>query len=299
MLTTLLLWGLAVGAFAFVVYSFRVEPQRLTLTRVRASIPRLPAELEGLRLAHLSDLHIKGEHKPFPLQMARRAVALALEQRPDLVCLTGDLGQASRYIGLAARTLQPLTTHPTFTVMGNHDHDKMLESEFLGRPEENLTAEQWRAVAQQHGLQVLVNETARLQVRGRQVIIAGSGDPSCGWDDLPATLAEEPEGDLHLLLSHSPDIIDEPTADWADLVLCGHTHGGQAQLPWFGTVWAPVWRDRRRSDGLFAVGHTLCYVTRGVGAGIRARFLCRPEVCLLELTAGPGDKPRQLPRLPR
>ncbi|MEI6502766.1 MAG: hypothetical protein WCP21_17290 [Armatimonadota bacterium] len=129
------------------------------------------------------------------------------------------------------------------------------------------------------------------------MVICGTGDASCGYDDLPRALHDGPRGALHLLLSHSPDIMDEAQADWADLVLCGHTHGGQAKLPWLGTLWAPVWRDRRRSEGLFRVGDALCYVTRGVHGGIRTRFLCPPELTLLTLTAGPGDPVRELPRL--
>lgn len=297
MLTTLLLWILALGAVVFVYYSHWVEPRRLGVTRVRVSIPRLPAALEGLRIVHLADLHIKSPEKPFPLQMARRAVELALSLQPDLVCLTGDLGQASRFMTLAAELLQPLSTAPVFVVMGNHDHDKMLDSEYLGPPLQRLNTQQWRETAQQAGLRVLLNEHEPLLLRGEPVVICGAGDASCGFDDLPRALHSDPQGALHLLLSHSPDIMDEPAADWADLVLCGHTHGGQAKLPGIGSVWAPVWRDRRRSEGLFRVGEALCYVTRGVAAGIRTRFLCPPEIAELTLTAGPGERIRELPRL--
>lgn len=297
MVTTAVLWLLVVLIIAFIYYSHFIEPRRLRLSRLRIRIPRLPAELEGLKILHLSDLHIKSENKPFPTEMAKRAVEMALAQEPDLVCLTGDLGQASRFIGRAAEVLQPLANVPVWVVMGNHDHDKMLESEFAGPPEERLNVAQWRAVAEQAGMSLLLNEHAACEVRGVPIVIAGAGDASCGWDDLPAALSGEPRGALHLLLSHSPDIMDAPQSDWADLVLCGHTHGGQAKLPVIGTPWAPVWRDRRRSEGLFRVGEALCFVSRGVGAGIRTRFLCPPEVVELTLTAHAGDKARKLPRL--
>lgn len=296
MVTTAILWALVLLIIAFVYYSRFVEPGRLRVTHRRISIPRLPANLEGLKIVHLADLHIKGEGKPFALQMARRAVAMTLAEEPDLVCVTGDVGQASRFIPVAAEALRPLADRPVWLVMGNHDHDKMLESEYAGPPAQRVEAEQWRATAQRAGLRVLLNEHASCQVRGVPVVIAGTGDASCGWDDLPAALSGEPHGALQLLLSHSPDIVDDPQSDWADLVLCGHTHGGQARLPWLGTPWAPVWRDRRRSEGLWRVGQALCFVSRGVGAGVRARFLCPPEVVVLTLTAGAGDAVRPLPR---
>ncbi|MEI6501918.1 MAG: metallophosphoesterase [Armatimonadota bacterium] len=297
MLTTVLLWLLLLSAVCFIYYSHFVEPRRLRVSSVTVSIPRLPEALEGLRIAHLSDLHIKSPAHPFPLRMARQAVELALAQQPDLVCLTGDLGQASRFITLAAEILRPLAVAPMFAVMGNHDHDRMLDSEYVGPPAERVNTSQWRDIAAEAGLQLLLNEHHPLALRGQPVVICGTGDSSCGYDDLPHALHDDPQGALHLLLSHSPDIMDEAQADWADLVLCGHTHGGQAKLPWIGTLWAPVWRDRRRSEGLFRVGDALCYVSRGVHAGIRTRFLCPPELTVLTLTAGPGDRVRELPRL--
>ena len=296
MLTTIVLWLLLGAAIGFIYYSHYVEPARLRLSERRVSVARLPAALEGVRIVHFSDLHIKSPNKPFAPRMARRAVELVAGLEADLICLTGDLGQASRFIALAAETLAPLTRRPVFVVMGNHDHDKMLEAELVGPPVQHLTAEEWCATAAAGGLQVLHNRHEVLAVRGCPVLIAGAGDASCGWDDLPGALRGAATGALHLLLSHSPDIVDLPESDWADLVLCGHTHGGQARLPWFGTPWAPVWRDRRRSEGLFRVGETLCFVTRGVGAGIRTRFLCPPEVCVLTLTAAAGDPVRRLPR---
>lgn len=291
-----LLWLANALLVAFALYSYFVEPYQLRLTRRTVHVPDLPAELDGLRLAHLADLHVKSERRHFPQEMATRAVAMALALEPDVICLTGDLAQASRHIGLAARLLQPLAAHPVFAVMGNHDHDKMMESEFSGPPDERVSADEWRRAVTDAGCTVLVNEGAALPLRGRSVTILGAGDPSCGWDDLDATFAAPPAGDVRLLLAHSPDVLDDPRTDWADLVLCGHTHGGQVRFPGLGTPWAPVWRDRRRAAGLFAVGDTQCNVTRGVAAGIRARFLCWPEVC--ELTLRRGDS-NGLPRLPR
>lgn len=297
----LVLWLLAGLAIVFVIYSYYIEPQQLRITRRVVHIPRLPFELEGLRIVHLSDFHIKSPRRAFPQKMAQRAVERTIQLAPDFVCLTGDLGHASRFISVATELLRPLAEqHFVCVVMGNHDHDKLLETEIGALPEEHVDIEQWRSIVQAAGFHMLHNEHIVCCLRGRAVIIAGVGDPSCGWDDLSRALTNGSahglsQGDLHLLLVHSPDLLDNPQTDWADLVLCGHTHGGQFCLPKLGTPWAPVWRDRRRAAGLFRIGQTICHVTRGVAAGIRARFLCWPEIC--ELILQRGDE--ALPRLPR
>jgi hypothetical protein len=297
MLTAVILWLLVAAALAFAYYSHCLEPRRLGTRRLRPGIPRLSRELEGLKILHLADLHLKGEGS-FQDAMGRLAVQRALEEQPDIICLTGDLGNASRFVSEAVEVLGPLAGPTTLVVMGNHDHDKMLETDYCGPVDGRVPADEWRRVIEDAGLRVLHNDCLELQVRGRRVIIAGCGDPSCGWDDLPRTLRGDLRGDLHLLLVHSPDMVDDPATDWADLILCGHTHGGQFRLPGLGSPWAPVWRDRRRSDGLLRFGSALCHVTRGVAAGVRTRFLCPPEIVCLSLTAGEGDWARELPRFP-
>jgi predicted MPP superfamily phosphohydrolase len=293
-----LLWLLAGLLIAFALYSLFIEPRQLRLTRHTVYLPHLPPELDGLCVAHLADLHLKSEEHRHPQEMAARAVQMALGLQPDLVCVTGDLGQCSRHIGVACRLLAPLAGRPSFVVMGNHDHDKLMENELYGPPEVRVQASQWSELVAAAGLTVLRNEWTDVTLRSRRVRLVGCGDPSCGWDDLERALPSDgvPEADVHLLLVHSPDLVDDPRTDWADLVLCGHTHGGQLRLPGIGTPWAPVWRDRRRAAGLFAIGRTLCHVTRGVSAGIRARFLCWPEVAALTLRRG---EPGRLPRLRR
>lgn len=296
MTTTIVLWALVAVVAAFFYYSHYVEPRRLGLTRLRVSLPRLPEALEGFTLLHLSDLHVTGDRDDFGGEMAREAVALAAGLSADIVCLTGDLSQASRAVDAAAEIIRPLAQRPVFVVMGNHDHDKMLETEVGRNRVRHVPASEWCAAIEATGATVLQNGHRKVALHGGTLVIAGCGDPSCGWDDLPRTLEDEPKGDFHLLLVHSPDMLDDPRTEWADLVLCGHTHGGQLRLPGIGSPWAPVWRDRRRAYGLMRFGTTLCYVTRGVAAGFRSRFLCPPEVVQITLTRGPGDPAREMRR---
>lgn len=291
------LWLLVFGTAVFFAYTFWIEPRRLVVDSLALELPDLPPELEGLRLVHLSDLHCRERPGHFSEQMARRAVQATLEAEPDLVCLTGDLGELSRSGKTVAELLAPLADLTTLVVMGNHDHDRILEHQGSAQPLRHLTAAQWQAAMQAVGLIVLHNEHLTLELRGRRVVVAGVGDPSCGWDDLPRALEGAPAGDLRLILVHSPDLVDDPRSDWAHVLLCGHTHGGQIRLPGIGTPWAPVWRDRRRSAGLLRIGGVLCHVSRGVGAGVRNRFLCPPQVAVLTLTRQGGTPAVVLPRL--
>jgi predicted MPP superfamily phosphohydrolase len=298
MLTAVVLWGLVAGAFAFYYYAHHVEPWRVGLTRMTLSLPQLPEALEGLQLLHLSDLHVGDEQEGFGAQVARKAVALCADLEPDLVCVTGDIAQTSRAVVIAREILRPLAVRPLLVVMGNHDHDKMLETQGKTRQAGSLSVQEWHECMGAIGALVLHNTHTALSLRGRTLAVAGVGDPSCGFDDLPRALQHAPQGDLNLLLVHSPDMVDDPRTDWADLMLCGHTHGGQLRLPGLGTPWAPVWHDRHRAAGLMQFGRTLLFVTRGVGAGFRSRFLCPPEVVLFTFTRGEGDEPRIMQRRP-
>lgn len=288
-LTSIILWAILVLTSAFLYYVHRVEPRRLQTEHVKVRLQRLPAKLEGLRIAHLSDLHL--QQCRHAMEIGRQAVEMVMAQQPDLICITGDMAHRSWHAHLACRTLSPLQAeYGIYAVLGNHDMDQSLELDLLSDRSRHVAVRDWIAEAESAGIGLLVNRHRLLQIRGHKVVLVGIGDPSCGYDDLEAGLADAPTGDLHILLSHSPDIFDDPLAEWADLILCGHTHGGQLQLPFIGAPWAPVWHRRDRASGLMRVSDdTLAYVSRGAGSGTRARFNCLPEVTVLELAAGRAE----------
>ena len=292
-----ILWAIFALFVAFLVYAHFVEPTRLRVTRREVHLPSLPPELDGVVIAHLSDLHCRPEARP--LRVVQQAIAETLAAQPDLICLSGDICHHSPFLELGCETVAPLAApfpQRVLAVLGNHDHDCTLEADAFGFEGTPRTATELRSALSAVGLTMLHNEACAVSVRGRTVAVLGIGDAGCGRDDLDRALAQAPSADLKLAITHSPDALDLPGIEWADLVLCGHTHGGQFALPGLGTPWAPVWRDRRRSAGLFAVAGVLCHVSRGVGAGTEARFLCPPEVVLLTLRRGEPNVPH-LPRL--
>lgn len=270
-----LLWvgsGIASGAVAYPVL---IEPRWFEVTRTRVPIKH---ESTGIvRVLHLSDFHASWA---VPLSSIDRAIQSGLSEKPDLICITGDFithrYDFDRPSYLA--TLRKLTVdHPTFAVLGNHDGGRWAK-ERRGYSDHAVVEK----ILEEAGINLLHNRSQLVNVRGTEFIIVGVGDL---WsDELNATIAFR---DLHgkhpvILLSHNPDSKDVMRPFQWDLMLCGHTHGGQVIIPFEGPRYAPV-NDKRFVSGLHAWDGRQIYVTRGVGNLGSVRFLCRPEITLLEM----------------
>lgn len=286
------LWILVFAGLAFGYYVRYVEPTRIEVTRTEIHLERLPSALDGLTIAHLSDFHCQPDAAIE--RSVRAAIRLAMAEEPDLIVITGDLFEVSEMARKCARQLEGLAAPlGVWAVPGNHDRAHQDPFAYLeARPEDVDTL---RKVLSELGIVLLTNESRIIEVNGATIAIAGVDDFAYGRDDARKAMTEADGADATVLLAHTPDMLDDPWARKADLILCGHTHGGQFQIPGLGTPWAPVWRDRRRASGLLSADGTLCYVSRGVASATRARFLCRPEVAILILRRGREDKARLVP----
>ena len=141
-----------------------------------------------------------------------------------------------------------------------------------------------RQLLQQSRIELLHNRCATLRLKGRDVKLTGLAD---AWsEDLNLAAAFPPEeaagAATRILLSHNPDTKEFLKFNPWDLLLCGHTHGGQVVLPWLGAPWAPV-RDKRFLAGMYSWEHRCIHITRGVGNVHGVRFNCPPEVSLINL----------------
>ncbi len=274
------LWAALAGALIFIYYVRFVEPRRIELTHVSVPLERLPETLEGFTIAHLSDFHCRPE--PARERICREVVGLANATGADLVVITGDLVDGYDVMQPCLEQIADLSARlGVWAILGNHDHYCLKCGMF--QPSQPPEDEQWKRAFASAGIELLLNESRRLEVGSAVVALVGVDDPASGRDDLPSALAGAEGADLVIVLAHSPDILDDAAVEAADLVLCGHTHGGQITLPGIGSPWAPVWRDRRRSAGLMRAGRQLCYVNRGISSSTPARFLCPPEVAVLTL----------------
>lgn len=265
----------AAAAGAVGAYAFLVEPLWLQVTRTKIHVRGLHPDLEGFRIALLTDLHA-GEGTP--LWLIRRAARLAMRARPDLIAVTGDLAadDAPSFAPVLG-TLRGLhAPHGVWTVPGNHDY--------------TVGIERWRAeVARHPTLRDLTNGAELRRVGGARLCVAGVDDFSRGEPRLDALPPPE-ERDFTLLLAHDPDQAEKARRayDQVDLIVSGHTHGGQVRLPFVGALRNPAEFEELYEEGLRRRPWTQVYTSRGVGTvHIPVRFLCRPEVALLELTGAP------------
>jgi uncharacterized protein len=230
---------------------------------------RLSPAHEGLRIVHLTDIH----HSLFtPLEFVERAVHLANELDPDLVALTGDYVTLSpAYIWPMARALGKLRArYGVYAVLGNHD--------FQVDPDE-IT----RALRAQR-VRVLRNAHHRVREHGAALWIVGVDDLWWRADDWSAALHTVPHRDPKILLCHNPLGIHRAVAHGVDLVLAGHTHGGQVRLPVVGSLRGKSKLGERFVEGWNRLDGTQIYVNRGIGKVlIPLRFNCPPEIACLRL----------------
>lgn len=269
--------------FAAILRAAMIEPHQVEITHQRIVLEKLPAEFHGLRVVQLSDIH----HSPFlDEERIGEAVRRANELQPDLAVLTGDYISHSRdYIAGCARALGRLrAAHGVFAVLGNHDHwtdGAMMREALTGQ-----------------GIRVLCNESERIERNGSYIRLAGIDDIMVKRDNLPKALEETNWGEARILLSHNPAIIREAARAGVDLVLSGHTHGGQ--INWRMLVGrkdkkTARWLrrpSRRLMRGHAQLGSTQIYVNRGLGTVVvPLRYGCPPEITVLELL-----KPRNADR---
>ena len=243
------------------------EPYMLKVERREITLSRLPRQLDRLRIVHLSDIH----HSPFTgTEQIKRAIETANSLEPDLIALTGDyVSHESAYAAPCAELLGRLRARSgVYAVLGNHDH----------WTDAALITDLFRA----EGIRTLVNEGMRFELNGASFWLAGVDDTMVGLEDLPLALAGSREDEMKLLLAHNPIILRRAARAGVDLVLSGHTHGGQ--VTWRSERSASGRPRRRLLRGLGRQGDTQIYVTRGLGTVVLPiRYGCPPEVSLLEL----------------
>lgn len=259
----------------FVVYIFLLEPIWIEVTRHEAWFKRLPVELDGLVVAHLSDLHMTNYgHRE------RRLLAALEKAKPGVIVMTGDFISTGSELAAVHQFLKDLQRlAPPFglwAVLGNHDHSDTLAADVGAM----------RRFFNEAGVSLLVNEGGRIGRGMDTLTFIGVDDPYSGHDRLWEALKGMQRTPFAILLSHSPEIFFKADLARIDLVLAGHTHGGQVRLPWFGPLWLPAGSEPYAA-GWFAGNSTRMFVTRGVGTSILPiRFLCRPEVPLITLKRG-------------
>ena len=246
----------------------RLEQRRLELSS-------LPPALDGLRIAHLSDFHLGVPSRG--RAATERAVEWVEERRPDLVAVTGDLLTRSRGEPVLRSVMVRLAAvAPTFAILGNHDFAISRDPLADRSPMQELSP-----------AQLLSDEGVTIDVRGERVYIAGA-DPRSRWSrsrKQPRDLASGDDASLRILLLHYPRVVDEVPTGAFDLVLAGHMHDGQINLPLPRGKVHLAHVGARFTRGVYRVPAGTMHVSAGLGTTfVPFRFAARPEATELVLT---------------
>jgi predicted MPP superfamily phosphohydrolase len=263
---------LAIGG---VGYGYLMEPNWFKVETIRLKLPRLSRKFSGLRIAQISDIHMGGWMN---LERLQRVADLVIEEKPDLLLITGDFVIGHSAADISQQSVQDLitglsrlgTSFPTFAVLGNHDYWTDVETV--------------RHILSSSGITELTNTVFTLQRENESLHLCGVDDIWEGDARLDDVIAQLSDDGSAILLAHEPDFADTSAAtERFDLQLSGHTHGGQVVLPWIGPPILP-YLGRKYPSGLYQVGEMFQYTNRGIGmASLPIRINCPPEITLFVL----------------
>jgi predicted MPP superfamily phosphohydrolase len=230
-------------------------------------LTRLPRAWDGLTIVHVSDLHFRG---PVTRRYFEEVAAEAAALRGDIVAFTGDLLDHADCLDWIETTLGRLSAPlGCYFVFGNHDWYLPVET-------------QMREVLRSHGWVDLAGRVTEVRRDDGSLLLAGTELP---WMGAAPEMPSRESDQFRVLLSHSPDQIGWARRQQFDLMLAGHTHGGQIRLPILGPVYSPSLYSCRYASGVFWEPPTLLHVTRGISGREPIRYLCRPELTKLILKA--------------
>jgi predicted MPP superfamily phosphohydrolase len=269
-LVSILLLGVCLVAWAFVI-----DPNRLVIRHTTLTLDRWPSSLSNLKVAVLSDIHAGGSF--IDERKLRLIVQRTNELQPDLILIAGDFISGGRNHHnmepevFAAALKDFRAPLGVYSVLGNHDwwYD----------------GQKVRQALEANGIKVLENEVAQLDTRGTSFWLVGLADLWTRPQLIGETIANVPANAPLIALTHNPDIFPQLPAG-VSLLLAGHTHGGQVQLPFIGTVVSVSrYGDRYLSGHIVENGRHL-FVTTGIGTSIYpVRFGVPPEIVLVTLVS--------------
>ena len=261
--------GVGVAATPAAWYGAVYEPKDIEIVRRRVMIPKLPSKLQGMTAVQISDLHLKGGG-----DIKSEIVDKVRGLKPGMIFFTGDLIDNQSAMGDAVdifRSWDP--PGGIWAVPGNWDHTAT---------EDHVDILESRL--KDAKVQMLQNKSAQLETG---LWIAGVDDPS-GWhDDMAEAIRDIPTGSARILLAHSPDVVHGIEDAKFGLILAGHTHGGQVNLPFFSGAWLKDGPARDYVQGMYSVNGSPLYVNRGIGTTtLPIRIGARPEITHFTFDAG-------------
>lgn len=263
----------AASAAGLAFYAGEISRHELSLTEQTIHLANLPDAFRGMRIAQISDIHYADFTEAF---FVRDVVQQVNRLRPDMVLMTGDfvsympmpISFARKHAPGCAAMLSGIECPLRYASLGNHDY--IIGPEYVAAP------------LRENGIPVLMNKSVALERSGQRIWLAGLGSACTGDADLNAIPRSE-NGEPVILMAHEPDILPDVAKHNVDLMLSGHTHGGQVRIPFLPLFHLPEY-GQKYIEGRFGMGRTQLYVNRGIGAiGVPFRFRCPPEITVFTL----------------
>ncbi|WP_158945275.1 metallophosphoesterase [Granulicella sp. S190] len=271
--------GTGTTAAAFALYAGEIARHEIGIVQRPIDIANLPAAFHGYRIVQLSDIHLDEYTEPFFFE---RVIEKVNTLAADLVLLTGDFithGSLTFFNGKhavhrCAEIISTLTAPLRYGILGNHDVA--------------VSAPMVIQALSSRGTPLLVNQHLPIERNGARLWLCGVDDPGTSAPDLNLAIPTAPDGPV-ILMAHEPDYADtvvaHPRGPLVDLMLSGHSHGGQVRLPFLGPLILPPLGERY-PEGHYRFNRMQLYVNRGLGTvGLPFRLNCPPEITVITLGA--------------
>lgn len=271
-LTIVLIPAICFGIFT---YSMYVEPNLLSVKNIDVKYSSTDKDESAIKIAQISDIHLG---KYYSIDKLKELVDKVNSQNPDIVVFTGDLfDDVSKFkdTDKVIPILKKLnSTKGKFCIYGNHDY---------GGGAKNI----YKNVMENSGFKILVNEQSNINLDSKKTItILGLDDGLLGNPNVEKTSKNLKKDNYNLLLLHEPDLSDKFSNYNIDLILGGHSHGGQVKIPFFGEIVTPQLAQKYK-DGLYNLNtqrNTQLYVNSGIGnTKMPFRFMNVPEVSIFQI----------------
>ena len=260
-------------------YMMLIEQFNIQVRELELYFPNLPEAFDGYTILHLSDLHIIKRGL-----LEERTMKLIGSHGVDTCFITGDVTATPRASDTFRRICSAIKhSDPIFTVLGNSEHKPWVNTEILV---DALSFD---------GQKMLINSSTHISRGNDKITLVGVDDPYSRRHDIDVAFKDVDPNDFIIFLTHCPSTTPQGIERGADLILAGHTHGGQVRFPYVRQFWTHMRANRALNDGLYTpqdlsriakkdVGQSTLFVNRGVGTSrIHVRFLCPPEIVWITL----------------
>ncbi len=255
-----------------IIYSVFIEPYNFKIKKIPVLFKNLPKKFKGEEILQISDLHIKkfGHKEKRLLKFIKKLKPKSLIITGDIVdCKTKSLKACENFF----KELSRLNIKNIFAVFGNHIHTNNFINNY------NL-----KKLLKDHNVKILINDSFTFEKGGDKVNIIGVDDPRTGHDDLKKAFKNINNKDTNIVLSHSMELIEKVDLEDIDIILTGHTHGGQIKIPFIPAFWIPHKYKGKYISGLYKIKSLLIYINPGIATvKLPIRFNARPEITLFKL----------------